>query len=420
MRLSEPQPQFYQDADLMAIFNEAQDFTAMKLSSRTSVWSGTEYIQLPVVSGSEWYLGPENMLYPRAVAHYKEGYPRPNKLLKGDIQSLRLNTAEDIGANWYTHYEFGNKGSGYVEYGVVETASANTILDSRSDFGGVRVGDILFNITDGSTATIKSFEAGNPVVDDWVGGSSQYLNAGDEYRIRTRERNRYLIDVWPTLNFDSPDFKASGSTPTNFTVTEDAVITQIRLRFATLPVTWWEDDDRLNVFIETTDGMLAQSSPESVYSRIRVRTGWNTINVPPELRLKQNTNYRIRAVGISATIPYNFEIADFELKQLSDDFLRVAFVPKPSPMINLDSITEFDNHVVTVILIFAKMKALELRNPQDPTLNALMNEYEYGINEIKEYMTTRDEDTIDYVGQHAYTDLNNTADVTHIYGDLIL
>ena len=440
LRLSEVEEGFFSDEELRLFFNEAQAVAADKISTSEFPWSAIQYCKIPCVSGAEHYLLPSNYLYMRRIAHYKKGYQKPCMLHRGDVSMLKFNSSEYSGRLFYTHYEVSSRNSAFIETGVAEFASDTLLVDTRSSFSQVRTGDIVHNLSDKSTAVVGTVAVNRIEVNDWEGGSSQAFQLGDEYRIQQRETTRWQLSIHPQITFSDPTFYSGDPIfkleadnrciGIEFNIQELPklpAITELELPTGPTGLTGltdlsesereWQPDDRLNIFVETADGLsLASTEPESIFTDVGVKLGINKIDIPA-INLHQNTSYRVRAEAPESSVPV--PLSQISLFSENEDFLRMAYVPSPQPMIDDTTLCEFSDRVISVVLTYAQMRGEEKKDPKSMLINELHNRFLIGCEEIKNENTLRDEEGPDIVSNGM--SLYNRAEIpgfTSRYGDV--
>lgn len=473
LRLSEVDEDdgLWSDEDLKDYLNDSQVVIARDCHSTVSLpWSSKHKHTIPVISGTDRYYMPADFIAPESIAHFRDGY-KPRKLIKRSIKDIRLNTYSYGYDTLYAYYEIRGKDSPFVAHGVASHTSENQLIDVRGSFNEVRVGDVVHNTTDNSTAEIKGFSDGKIDLERWVGGTSHKFYAGDEYKVQQVERDTYLCWVWPIQRFEDPiSYKGHplGKNRDGFTLDQDRVINLIQLQFEELPE-GWQEDTRVTVVVHDENGNLADERLESIFGA-RIRLGYNDLPivgfdglVPNEyseydkvgegksFRLKQNTKYFIKAyinpddmpeIDVEAELQkgtilsesnniYDADVADYVqsvdyylnvkevvLRHNNGDFIEVSYVPRPRRMTTDRSISEFPEEAKSVIYAYAKMLAMQKKDPEGRMQVAQQNIYENQLEHFKEYLMLIEESGNDVIGgEEAYHYLD-TPGFTEHYGDL--
>lgn len=482
LRLSEVDDDdgLWSDEDLTDYLNDAQVVIARDCHSTVALpWSSTHKHTIPVVSGTDRYYMPDDFIAPESIAHFRDGY-KPRKLIKKSIKDIRLNTYHYGYDTLYAYYEIRGKDSPFVAQGVASDTSENKLIDTRGSFTQVRIGDVVHNTTDNSTAEVKGFSDGSIDLDRWIGGTSHKFYAGDGYKVQQAERDTYLCWVWPIQALQDPiayqgdphgnggGFMLGDSTRTgvNSDLAQDRVINSVQLRFDNLPK-GWQEDNRVTIVVHDEQGNLADERLESIFSA-RIRLGYNDIpisgayqspgvneyseynevGVGRTFRLRQNIKYFVKAyIDIDEVresypddMPFNLQqelnnrtilreaeggienfylnMKEVVLRYNNGDYIEVSYVPRPRRMTNDRSISEFPEEAKSVIYAYAKMLAMQKKDPDGRMQVAQQNIYENQLEHFKEYLMLIEESGNDVLGGERALHHLDTPGFTEFYGDI--
>lgn len=424
----------WSDADLDSYINEAQIVVARDSHSTVHhPWSSSHKNTTPIVSGAEFYYMDPDFLVMESVAHFREGF-RPRKLVKANIKNLRLNNYYYARDTRYAYYEVRGREAPFIAYGVATAThkDGSQLEDTNGEFDSVRIGDVVHNLTDNSTADVTGFSSGFIRLDNWIGGTSQAFFEGDEYRVQQLERSRWLCWVYPPQTVTDPI--AYSGTSTAVVVLQDRFINALELKFDKLPNDW-QDDSRVSVhIIQRADGEIFDR-----FGAVNIRTGTNKINIR-NFRLDQNVNYEVKAYINADDMPelmdldqevtegrleardstgnYRLKISQVEMRYDNGDFLEFSYVQRPLFLRRDDAFSEFPEEAHSVLIAYAKVLAYEKKDPDGRMHVQMQNIYENQLNKWKEFLELQDESGNDVVGGQMQYFYDDTPSFTEFYGDV--
>ena len=438
----------WSDEELKSVINEAQIVISRDCHSTVRLpWLSSHKNKIPVLSGADRYYMPHDFLSPESIWHYKNDY-LPRKLKKGHVKNYRPHPNFTGYDSQYVRYEIRGKDSPFVAHGVASHTSENQLIDVRGGFSTVRVGDIVHNTTDESTAEVRGFDDGKLALENWNGGTGNKFYAGDGYKVQQAERDTWLCWVWPIQRFQDPI--AHEGTPYGFKLDRDRVINGLELQFERLPDNWHEDN-RVTIVVHDEHGNLSDPRVESIFSS-RIRLGYNNvINDGTEFRLLQDTNHFVKAYIIPEDMPeidvdkgladgtilseseemYDADSADYvqavnyylnvksiKVRHSVGDYLEINYVPRPKSLSNPRSISELPPEALSVMIAYAKTIAWEKKDPDGRMHVQMQNIYENQLQKFIDFMELIDESGNDMIGGE-YEDYYTTSPgYTVFYGDV--
>ena len=183
-------------------------------------------------SGVYQYDMPENLIAPSIVIHRPES--TSYELREANIRHMFHGLDTDVKQTNLKRFQIYGRRGGLITQGICTTGSNTAVNDTdrtshatygfdvvTDDEGNVaEVGDVVWNITDGSSAAISAVTDTDTLTfsTGLTGGFRNVFEQGDVYEVRQQEHNRKTMNVWPIPN----DIGASEDV--SFTGTKDASI----------------------------------------------------------------------------------------------------------------------------------------------------------------------------------------------------
>ena len=357
-----------------------------------------EYIQMVDIYHHKGNQTPIR-LEPRVLSQYRQLNP-----------NIR-NSGSGSSGQYFEFYEVSGQTGLIVAEGVV-TWQINDINFSaeNTDLTGVRVGDLITNLTDNSQAVITDIGSSVETADGFFGGRSNRMQTGDEFIIHSREESRFNLEVWPPIEFASSKLTY---TPDNtddnkiqLRTNNDGVIKTIRVNFKMSlfqsggPLENYESHERLLIYIKniTTDETI------DILGFQRAMAGWNQLEIVNS-RLDDTQGYTqftvdnlyemyiVHADDVDTPLALDFSLtgtSTIELIQQSEEYLSVSFVKRAAPFIIDQSICELPEEFHEALVEKAALTAL--RKTNNGIVNqSLLSYYKIIINDAKTFLMNRQE-----------------------------
>ena len=383
--------------ELLETINESQNIVARDMHANSSdSYPFVRYdVEIPVVANQDIYTMPEDFMAVDELRYIRRSQNYPMK--RRSIKSVRFFDERTFEAGVLQYYDYKGLINTYIAEGVVDETSETTIHDALASLSFVRIGDIVYNITDDSQGFVTAFEDGNTIIDGLQGGRSNIFTRGDSYAIATAEENRWALQVYPRIT--TTDIRIYEGDPLSIELQASDVIpnTGISVQISELPEGFQDDEVVLFAIFEGED-LLENPRGPSEYGRTGIRTGYNLLDRPSILthygdrynfnvQLRQNISYSLRAYREDGT---ELPLDSVRLSRRPDDRMLMTYARLPRYMKNDESVCEFANEFNEAILKRAKMILHEKLNNQgvSPQLTA---EYEYELNNINMSLLNRDE-----------------------------
>ena len=379
----------WSDSELQDLLNRGQIAVARDISTRNHPWAQFMHAEVPCVSGAEYYLLPWNVMRIRQVSHEQKGQKK-QKLVKANIQQASMNSFIDNYGYRYLYYEVVGKAAPYIAKGVASTTADEILTDPHGDFSRVRRGDIVHNITDNSMAIVDGFQSGLLSVTDWRGGSSQRFEAGDDYRVQQAERLQKQLWVYPILDFNSQD--VFSGLPDSIVLSADVAVDTLRFQVMNLPEDW-EDDNNVAIYITDNSDDPSLIGPFSGY---KIRQGWNEIKAG-RFEMLQGLTYQLEA-RINNVDHELLTIDKIELQYLSDNYLKLNYMPEPAYLEYAHSLTELPVEAHDALIAYGKWRSLEKRDATGAMAQVAKAEYYEQVRNYIDYKQMESPDENDTWG----------------------
>lgn len=345
--------------------------------------------EIKIVSGQDVYtlerdfLGVEELRYIRG----SQSYP----MTRRSIKSVRRFYDRTYSGAILQYYDYQGLINTFIAEGVIDADSENTVLDTGGDFGSVRVGDVVHNITDDSQGIVKSFTSGRVVVDSLQGGRANVFMRGDSYGIATQEDTRYALQVYPKVT--ATDRMIYEGIPDPFMVSASDVVLAngIQAQFEALPDDYEEDE--VIQFSLYEDGQLVENKfGPSEIGRDKLRVGWNTLDFMDSqytfpIQFKENASYSLRATRSDNS---EIDIAQIRLSTQRRDRMLNTYARLPRTMKTENSVCEMPSEFLEGVYVRGKIYLHDKLNPEGVSPQ-LWTEYKQYINDYKMHLALRDE-----------------------------
>ena len=284
--------------------NDAQILFARDLHARVGAES-YPFIrydsEIPIVSGQDIYTLPEDFVAVEELRYIRgsQNYPIHRK----HIKHARYGFERTIAGGILQYYDYQGFTATYIAEGAADASFENTLQDSIGNFSSVRVGDVVYNLTDNSEAIVTSFQSGRVEVDGLQGGRANVFTTGDSYGIATQEENRWALQVYPRISSTDRLIYVGISDAFMPTASDVIPITGISARFTELPADY--ENDEVVLFSILEDGKLLENPyGPSELGRENLRVGFNplqlnigNVNVPYtfQIQFRADKTYTVQA-----------------------------------------------------------------------------------------------------------------------------
>ena len=383
--------------ELLEAINEAQVIVARDIYTPESYLFIRYDVEIPVVAGSDIYTLPEDFVAVEELRYVRRAQNYPMK--RRSIKHVRYFNDRQISGGVLQYYDYQGLINTYLVEGSVDETSPNILNDARADFAGVRIGDIVYNITDDSEGFVTAFRSGRIEVEGLQGGRANIFTRGDTYAVATAEENRWALQTYPRITTtdtvlydgDADAIRLSAAdVVTNFGIS--AQITEIPDDL--------EDDEVINFVIYEGDSIYNNPLGPAEFARDQVRSGYNVLARPESrtefglrydfnVQFAQNTTYSIRAFREDSTKD-ELTVAKVRLITRTEDKMLLTYARQPRRMKTDDSICEFPNEFNEAIYKRAKVILHEKLNPEG-VAPQLYDEYNYEVLNLSTWLASRDE-----------------------------
>ena len=331
--------------ELKLVCNEAQRAAAIRCCTPTTALLRSHKQRIQVISGATTYALKDDYLSTDYVKYLNKigEYPVKPRDMKGfpPTETSERTIGYNNNSNRYRYYDVYGQGSQEKLVGVVREASLNEVRDNYATFDGIRAGDFVYNITDGSQGAVTNVIPSETTLDDeniltktavylkidsLTGGKANRFLQGDQYVIASVEELNELMHIYPKIEFEETTTKIVSANSAVWSAQEAFTLNTLDVTINTIP-DHIEDDDRL--VIELLQGTtLASTDPASFRSKLGVTKGVNRVTFDEAvfqsgIRIEEDTDYTVRAtVGsweltINAVDVYAYGTSDYLLHSYS-------------------------------------------------------------------------------------------------------
>ena len=401
--------------EMKLIANEAAREVAVACCTPTTALLRSNNVRFQVISGKTEYGIQDDYLSVDYMQYIKNGiefpiFPRDMRDFPPDKRE-RADTAQSSDLR-YRYYDIYGIGAVEKQIGVVRQDSLNEIHDPFSTFDDIRIGDTVFNRSDGSQALVTNvvpgskvlnennetiIEPGYVVIDQLDGGYSNRFVQGDAYVISSKEDIAESLHLWPQIEFDDTNVKVYSGAALNWNVQEPFTMHGVDVYITEIPDNL-EPDDRLIVEV-LRDGELVTTDPPSVVSKVGIESGLNHFEFDAQvftsgILIQEDTDYTIRASikGTELTIDY-ITVYAFG----TSDYISMSYSRLPAKMENDFDICEIPPYALgmyyTQAQIIATKKVTGAKSA-DPNLLA---ERELQKREIEDLLWNRTPRGVSYM-----------------------
>ena len=331
--------------ELKLVCNEAQRAAAIRCCTPTTALLRSHKQRIQVISGAETYaltddyLSSDFVQYMNKIGEYPVR-PRDMKNFPPTETAERTIGYYDNSMR-YRYYDVRGMGSQEKLVGVIREDSLNEVRDNYATFDGIRPGDVIHNVTDGSQGAVMDVVPSETVldnennsvktavylkIDSLVGGKANRFLQGDQYVVASVEELNELMHIYPKIEFEEITTKIVSAKSATWSSQEAFTLNTLDVTINTIP-DHIEADDRL--VIEVLRGTtLASTDPASFRSKLGVTKGVNRVTFDEAvfqsgIRIIEDTDYTIRAtVGsweltVNAVDVYAYGTSDYLLHSFS-------------------------------------------------------------------------------------------------------
>ena len=342
---------------------------------------------MAVVNSTREYSLPSDFSSVLDLFHLHDGsfYRLSRHPLRMMKDRLSVNTT----GTTYTHYDvFGRAGDVLVE-STVTTGLTNSFVDSLNDFtsGALgAVGDIVFNLTDGSQGTITVVNGNTVTVDGLVGGRNNEFDLNDRYHIETKEQILDVLHVYPAISagFDLYTAQATTSWGSNATLS------------------WTPTDEVILYSITVTLGSTISSPARVSVANLAnatigsAVTGDNEAVFAQGIKLDAGVAYDITvadSLGASVT-PTSYGIKGYT----GSEELELHYSRVPMDMSALTDYSELPDWAKEAVLLWAiYLSTCKMFGGESNQSAQARTQYEFELQKVKRFMRVKDQDRLNLV-----------------------
>ena len=362
--------------------NEAQNAVARDIyDSETYPFVRLQH-EITVLDGTDNYTLPYDFIAEDQVRHVRGSFSQ--ELTKSLIKDIRSGYDDIYKGSRYLYYDVRGFDSIYISRGIATSSHLTRLMDENGDFSSVRVGDTLYNITDGSEGEVTGFSSGY-VTTELMGGRVNEFRVGDTYGIATAEQNRWVLQVWPKISAGQRQIYKGALSPIELTAGD--IVDRVRVRFEELPDDY-ESDERVHFqFFDVANDEPTDELVDDAASGIQnVKIGWNEIPFR-QFQARQDETFALVANREDGRAIASVEA---ELFAPSTDRLLLDYARCPRVMRAPNSIFEFPTEFVTTVYARAKIILLEkIQDDNSSGSQRYYQEYDYELEKTKENLWNR-------------------------------
>ena len=331
---------------------------------------------MAVVNSTREYSLPSDFSSVLDLFHLHDGsfYRLSRHPLRMMKDRLSVNTT----GTTYTHYDvFGRAGDVLVE-STVTTGLTSSFVDSLKDFtsGALgAVGDIVFNLTDGSYGTITVVSGNTVTVDGLVGGRNNEFDLNDRYHIETKEKILDVLHVYPAISAGSDLYTAQATTSWGSNAT----------------LSWTPTDEVILYSITVTLGSTISSPARvSIFQSANATIGsGNEAVFAQGVKLDAGVAHHITVVdslGASVT-PTSYSIKGYT----GSEELELHYSRVPMDMSALTDYSELPDWAKEAVLLWAiYLSTCKMFGGESNQSAQARTQYEFELQKVKRFMRVKD------------------------------
>ena len=367
--------------EMLTILNEAQrHVTWICYSANHALLEDTFYID--VLDKVTRYTLPERTLGPVAVFHRAHG--QEYEVERANLFEIRAQTRSQYSDYVFRYYEIREQVPIMsAPRGVVAADHATNLVSD--DFGAVRVGDTVHNLTDGSQGTINAVHlAFNRIsVEQLEGGKTNTFRRGDVYQIDMTEKTRDAIDFFPEVSVDNSVTAYSGR-PTNIVLQEDHILIRIDVTIPSLPSNF-EEDERLHLRMRDADNKTVAASGIT-----GITAGTHEFRLTELSQIREDTTYNVTLTRAITNTDITISRVTLIARNVQPA-VEVRRACLPRPMETRDDYCEMPAWSLPAVYAYAHILA-QKKLSRNPNADAgLLAEFRMEIENIKAYKFKVDE-----------------------------
>ena len=342
---------------------------------------------MAVVNSTREYSLPSDFSSVLDLFHLHDGsfYRLSRHPLRMMKDRLSVNTT----GTTYTHYDvFGRAGDVLVE-STVTTGGVDILTDSLKNFstGSLgAVGDIVFNLTDGSHGTITALAPGGNnstlQVGELVGGRNNEFDLNDRYHIETKEQILDVLHVYPAISVGADLYTAQATTSwgsnatLSWTPTDEVILYSITVNLGST-ITY-----PARIAISGVARATLNSGSEGVFAR--------------GIKLDAGVAYNITvadSLGASVT-PTSYSIKGYT----GSEELELHYSRVPMDMSALTDYCELPDWAKEAILLWAiYLSTCKMFGGESNQSAQARTQYEFELQKLKRFMRVKDQDRLNLV-----------------------
>ena len=344
--------------------------------------------KMAVVSSTREYSLPSDFTSVLDLFHLHNGsYYR---LSRHPLRMMKDRLSVNTTGTTYSHYDvFGRAGEVLLE-STVTTGGVSSFVDNLQNFtsGALgAVGDIVFNLTDGSYGTITVVDGNTVTVDRLVGGRNNEFDLNDRYHIETKEQILDILHVYPAITAGGDLVTVQGNTAwggsstLTYTPADEAILYSISVTLdSPLPTT--------PVRVSVTDtanatlGSVVVGSNEAVFSEgIKLDGG-------------VARNIIVTDADGAAVTPTYYSIKAYT----GTEELELYYSRIPVNMSANTDYSELPDWAREAILLWAiYLTSCKIFGGESNQSAQARTQYEFEVQKIKRFMRVKDQDRLNLV-----------------------
>ena len=413
--------------ELLLVLNEAQVSVLRDIFTHQFIPFARLNTTIPIESEETEYTLPADYIQMIDIYHNKPNEP-PLKIEPKMLSYYRevdpnLANSSAVATSYYQYYDIPGQTGVILADGTVTwtgEGSRTQFAADNTNLEGVREGDIVQNITDGSEGIITNFGSGIADLGDGLhGGRANIMRYGDEFIIQSREEERFTLEVWPSIKISSPEISYTVNSAINsrmvITPNQSDTFESVSLRlpqalFLTGGVLEnYNIQDRLLLHLRRIDDIdNHEFTTIDIFGFQDAKAGYNTLRViESEInkghgynQLERGQQYDMFLAFAPSPVqpidqPDSFfqdgllvNTNDVKFIRPSEEFLSINYVKRPARFISNLSRCELPEELHEPLIEKAALTAMRKIDPS--SINAsLLQHYKILIEDVKNYLVNQ-------------------------------
>ena len=379
--------------EVLEIFNQAQDYvTWICYSANLSLLETS--VELLVEPSVTRILLPEDFIGEVSVFHRIGGQEYPVE--PENLTEIRRSTRVKQNDYRFRFYEIRENAPQVSARGIIHTESDNVITagGSAGSLNNIRVGDIVYNLTDRSESVVErlnyndSPDVQSVNVEPLDFGIANRFNVGDRFQIDMKEQTRDAIDLYPELPRAGVKTFYSGSGD-SFRLTEDNVIVETASVTPSGIPSNFEADERvvLRVTDDSTGEVVAYGS------RVGLSNGANSFFFSRTIQMREDREYSaIIRREVDAGFMADINVSKIELLGRDvNNYIDFKYSKLPRKITSLEDYCEMPSWSMEAVYAYGQIIAFKKMTRGQVADPGLVNDFNSKVAEIENYRYKRDE-----------------------------